>query len=343
MAHGKDTDILLERILNIKDGKLVLECLDITSIPALPSNLTELHCSETKITSLPDLPSSLTYLDCSYTQITFLPDLPSGLTHLDCQDTPITSLPDLPFGLTKLDCSVTQLTSLPTLPSGPLFLICYRTKITFSNWGYYPYSKKTTSLPPELWLWCDDSQFMELLLPPPKLKSISIFPLKSDSDIKAITLNKEEKETYESYHKRIGTLRSKMRKDPECEYNLAGLQRVLKMETDEAERKLQEEIAQKKQKAKDEEARKQKAKDDKREQAIQEQMSNITREMSLIIERAEIKSIREEAERRMNTTTSAERERLILHEMEKISIREEAERRHKLTKPSKLAAILASL
>ena len=72
-------------------------------------------------------------------------------------------------------------------------------------------------------------------------------------------------------------------------------------------------------------------------------MSNITREMSLILERAEVKSIREEAERRMNTATSAERERLILHEIEKISIREEAERRHKLTKPSKLAAILASL
>ena len=93
----------------------------------------------------------------------------------------------------------------------------------------------------------------------------------------------------------------------------------------------------------EENGQKQKEKEDKREQAIQEQMSNITREMSLILERAEIKSIREEAERRMNTTTSAERERLILHEIEKISIREEAERRHKLTKPSKLAAILASL
>ena len=69
-------------------------------------NLTELHCSGTRLTNLPNMPN-LKYLNCSFMPLTSLPDFPN-LTELYCYYTPLTSLPDFP-NLTYLDCDFMSL------------------------------------------------------------------------------------------------------------------------------------------------------------------------------------------------------------------------------------------
>jgi hypothetical protein len=110
MAHGPDTEKLLQRIANIKNGRLDVSDLDITSFPTLPSSLQELRCRYClNLKSLPKLPSSLKKLDCHATNIKSLPELPSNLQELDCMFTKITSLPELPSSLKKLDCDYAPL------------------------------------------------------------------------------------------------------------------------------------------------------------------------------------------------------------------------------------------
>jgi Leucine-rich repeat (LRR) protein len=110
MAHGPDTEKLLQRIANIKNDTLDVSDLDITSFPILPSSLQKLRCRYClNLKSLPKLPSSLKKLDCHNTKITSLPELPSNLQELDCMFTKITSLPELPSSLQKLDCDYAPL------------------------------------------------------------------------------------------------------------------------------------------------------------------------------------------------------------------------------------------
>lgn len=97
----------------------------LTSLPNLPSSLTELNCSNNELIILPELPSSLKYLYCSGNQLTSLPNLPSSLTDLYCSDNQLTSLPDLPTNLIDLACYGNQLTSLPNLPGSLIRLQCF--------------------------------------------------------------------------------------------------------------------------------------------------------------------------------------------------------------------------
>ena len=103
MAHGPDTEHLLNRIANCTN---ILDtiALRITSLPELPTGLQTLHCSDAHLTSLPKLPATLQKLYCSYTLLTSLPELPTGLQVLSCFNTHLTSLPELPTGLRGLEC-----------------------------------------------------------------------------------------------------------------------------------------------------------------------------------------------------------------------------------------------
>ena len=130
MAHGPDTEELFRRLANVRQHYetseptgLYIYGLRITSLPELPSYLTQLWCSHTQITELPPLPDSLRRLDCANTQITNLPSLPPSLELLSCHNTQITELPPLPGSLKKLVCSHTQITELPPLPSSLSLLI----------------------------------------------------------------------------------------------------------------------------------------------------------------------------------------------------------------------------
>lgn len=133
-------------------GLLSLICSgnQLSSLPALPNNLTYLSCNENQLTTLPTLPNSLLTLSCDYNQLTSLPALPSGLKILFCQINQLTALPTLPNTLTdlycirnlltslpalpsslkKIECRGNQLTSLPTLPNGLTELTCYANQIS---------------------------------------------------------------------------------------------------------------------------------------------------------------------------------------------------------------------
>lgn len=130
MAHGPDTEELLRRIANIQNGELVVDELNITSLPDLPSGLQKLYCSRTRLTTLPELPSRLQRLWCSNTiTLTTLPDLPSGLQELYCNNTSLTILPDLPSGLQILWCANTNITTLLDIPSSLRVFWCDNTTL----------------------------------------------------------------------------------------------------------------------------------------------------------------------------------------------------------------------
>ena len=109
MVYGPDTIELLTRISAIKDGKLNVSWLNITSLPELPKTLTYLYCSHTNISILPELPKTLERLYCFTTNISELPELPKTLTCLYCEYTKINELPELPKTLKELYCGNTPL------------------------------------------------------------------------------------------------------------------------------------------------------------------------------------------------------------------------------------------
>ena len=72
-------DIALERIANMRDGRLVLSNLGLTELPPrffeekLPSTLTHLNCIGNQLTELPQLPSTLIGLYCENNPIQYPP------------------------------------------------------------------------------------------------------------------------------------------------------------------------------------------------------------------------------------------------------------------------------
>jgi Leucine-rich repeat (LRR) protein len=137
MAHGPETDELMERIATMEDNTLDVGWLDITSLPDLPADLCVLICSGTRITSLPTLPASLLVLHCDQTPITELPELPPRLEQLYCYKTAITTLPDLPATLEVLWCYSIPITVLPDLPE-LLQLYCMDTPLLLQKGEYEP-------------------------------------------------------------------------------------------------------------------------------------------------------------------------------------------------------------
>jgi len=120
----------------------------LSSLPTLPSGLTDLNCEDNQLTSLPALPSGLTYFFCGHNQLTSLPALPPGLLLLDCISNQLASLPALPSSLGILNCSFNRLTTLDVTDLNLLLLHCvynYMTSVEdvkgFKGaWGDFPYS-----------------------------------------------------------------------------------------------------------------------------------------------------------------------------------------------------------
>lgn len=114
MAHGPDTDLLLEEIAKCKNNRyefwksdhLFIWGMNITSLPALPKYIKRLSVCNTPITELPELPEGLEQLICSRSNISSLPELPKSLKTLACYDlNNHITIPKLPEGLERLRCS----------------------------------------------------------------------------------------------------------------------------------------------------------------------------------------------------------------------------------------------
>jgi Leucine-rich repeat (LRR) protein len=69
-------------------------CSTITEIPDTLTNLTTLHCENTKVTTIPDTLTNLTTLECWDTNVTTIPDTLTNLTTLYCDSTNVTTIPD---------------------------------------------------------------------------------------------------------------------------------------------------------------------------------------------------------------------------------------------------------
>jgi hypothetical protein len=130
MAHGPDTEKLLQRIRVCNGETLIVSKLNITSMPSLLPTLEYLYCYRTNITQLPPLPDTLTTLICANTNIIELPPLPDTLISLACDETAIVELPSLPDTLKILYCGHTNITELPSLPQTLEYLDCGNTNIT---------------------------------------------------------------------------------------------------------------------------------------------------------------------------------------------------------------------
>jgi hypothetical protein len=113
MAHGPDTDILLEEIAKCKhkwyefwkSDHLFILGMNITSLPALPKYIKRLSVCNTPITELPELPEGLEEIICVRSNISYLPELPKSLNWLVSygMNTHIT-ISKLPEGLERLRC-----------------------------------------------------------------------------------------------------------------------------------------------------------------------------------------------------------------------------------------------
>ena len=112
-------------IVNVSYGNIA----NLTGIGAFVS-LQRLDCNNNQLTSLPALPTNLTYLDCESNQLASPLTLPTNLTYLSCGNNQLTSLPTLPASLLKLYCSANQLTSLPALPTSLQWLYCENNQLT---------------------------------------------------------------------------------------------------------------------------------------------------------------------------------------------------------------------
>ncbi|TVR39254.1 MAG: T9SS C-terminal target domain-containing protein [Cryomorphaceae bacterium] len=119
----------LEYFVNLE----VLNCSNnniLSSLPELPTTLTELWCNGNNLTSLPELPPNLTKLICFFNQLTAIPELPSTLTELRCHSNNIITIPQLPSALTQLWCAQNNLNSLPVLPESLTQLRCGENELT---------------------------------------------------------------------------------------------------------------------------------------------------------------------------------------------------------------------
>ena len=125
-----------------------------------------LYCSHNPLTTLPTLPSMLTYLQCSYSRLTSVPPtMPTGLKHLDLSNNLLPTLPaTLPNSVTDLIVNNNQITTLPTLPTSLQNLYCFSTPL-----------KKLPNLPNTLQrLLCFDTQITLLPTLPPSLIMLQI-------------------------------------------------------------------------------------------------------------------------------------------------------------------------
>lgn len=84
--------------------------------------------------TLPPIPSNCLFLSCFGNKLTFLPNL-YNIRNLTCSNNQLKSLPDLP-NCYYLACNNNQLTSLPDSLRGNALLICRGNKYLFINNTY---------------------------------------------------------------------------------------------------------------------------------------------------------------------------------------------------------------
>ena len=133
MAHGPDTEKLLQLIEQQKNGNIInVAGLQITSLPILPQHITSLYCGSTQIKELPAY-LNLKQLNCFRTDVTEIPPYPD-LEELNCVGTKVKEIPmfkklkllsftetavskikEYPV-LHQLICSNTQVKEIPHLP-----------------------------------------------------------------------------------------------------------------------------------------------------------------------------------------------------------------------------------
>ncbi|WP_271585711.1 NEL-type E3 ubiquitin ligase domain-containing protein [Bradyrhizobium sp. CCBAU 53415] len=115
-------DVPLNRLTTLPDSlpaslqRLGVRGNQLTSLPALPTELRGLDASSNRLRNLPEvLPAALEFLDLSHNQLLDLPEvLPASLQFLYASDNQLTNLPEvLPASLRFLDVSQNELTRLP--------------------------------------------------------------------------------------------------------------------------------------------------------------------------------------------------------------------------------------
>ena len=158
-----------------KSGKLsAYEISQVTDMNATNKNISSiagigyftslkvLYCNDNSISSLPALPKQLTALCCSNNKLTALPILPSGLKELYCQGNELESLPAIPKGVTIIGCSNNKLLNLPALPDSLLYLYCDNNKISD-----LPKIPKNLAI-----MECNDNQIVSMPLLPDTLTTL---------------------------------------------------------------------------------------------------------------------------------------------------------------------------
>jgi hypothetical protein len=114
----------------LKTNVLDVRGQQLTSLPPLPQNVTEIICAGNRLRHLPELPSHLVRLVCSNNLLQELPTMPKSLQVLDCSKNFLEFLPDIQNTmLTTLICSENLLKDLPILPTTLRRLSCHTNHI----------------------------------------------------------------------------------------------------------------------------------------------------------------------------------------------------------------------
>lgn len=204
MAHGPDTERLLERISQATDNLYISNAfhdLHITSLPTLPDSVKLLHIHLVSIHTLPTLPSALEELIIIDTPITELPSFPPTVRYIRIHNTQLTKLPPLPPTLVYLNCYVNmELTELPQLPSSLKTLWCGYTLIP-----------KLPDLPDSLEkLGCQNTPITELPPLPPSLRELDC------SNCPNLIIQRLKGESIQDYSARWEEYRNKKRIQERC-------------------------------------------------------------------------------------------------------------------------------
>jgi hypothetical protein len=108
---------------------LNLSCKNLTKIPIISNDITELYLSNNQITKIENLPDSLLTLKLNHNQITKIENLPDSLQKLYLHNNQISKIENIPENLQKLDLENNQITKIENLPSSLQTLWLYNNQI----------------------------------------------------------------------------------------------------------------------------------------------------------------------------------------------------------------------
>ena len=115
---SKKIDIIfVKHILLCKMVLLDLSNENLTKIPIIGDDVTELYLCNNQITKIENLPNSLQILNLQYNQITKIENLPSSIQALYLSNNQITKIENLPSSIQTLYLSDNQITKIENLPN----------------------------------------------------------------------------------------------------------------------------------------------------------------------------------------------------------------------------------